>query len=288
MSMAEVELFRSSDGVGVYRRGDGYADRPEGITFEPTERWVRALIGDTYLVDSKQALLQWETGIPTSTYLFPAADVRTDLLRPRAAPADRPRLLAAEWFDVEVEGRVLERLAWRYAEGPLAGYVGIDWFGRTEAGVDHWYEEDEEVWVHPRDPHKRVDAIPSSRHVEVSLQGRTLADTRRPVLLYETWLPVRYYIPPEDVDVSQLEATDLLTRCPYKGIASYWSVTGAEQGKNIVWTYREPIAAVESLRDHIAFYNEFVDITVDGMATDRPVTHFVQRVVDDAPDTTGV
>ena len=83
--MAEVELFRSSDGVGVYRRGDGYADRPEGITFEPTERWVRALIGDTYLVDSKQALLQWETGIPTSAYLFPDADVRTDLLRPRPA-----------------------------------------------------------------------------------------------------------------------------------------------------------------------------------------------------------
>jgi len=108
------------------------------------------------------------------------------------------------------------------------------------------------------------------------------------VLLYETSLPVRYYIPPEDVDVSQLAATDLLTRCPYKGIANYWSVTGAEQGKNIVWAYRDPIAAVQPLRDLIAFYNEFVDITVDGVRLERPVTHFVRRVVEDAPDTTGV
>jgi uncharacterized protein (DUF427 family) len=286
--MADTELYTSAGGIGVHRRADGYADRPDGITFEPTERWIRAQIGDTYLVDSKQALLQWETGIPTSVYLFPESDVRTDLLRPRPAPADRPRLLAAEWFDAEVDGRHLERLAWRYAEGPLAGYVGVDWFGRTEPGVDHWYEEDEEVWVHPRDPHKRVDAIPSSRHVEVSLEGRRLADSHRPVLLYETWLPVRYYLPAEDVDFSALEATDLLTRCPYKGIASYWSVTGVEQGKNIVWTYRDPIAAVASIRDHICFYNEFVDIEVDGVALERPTTHFVKRVVEDAPDTTGV
>jgi uncharacterized protein (DUF427 family) len=286
--MGEQELFRSADGVAVHRRGDGYGDRPEGITFEPTERWIRARVGDTYLVDSKSALLQWETGIPCAAYLFPAADVRTDLFRARPAPTDRPRLLVAEWFDVEVEGRVLERLAWRYAEGPLAGYVGIDWFGRPEPGVDHWYEEDEEVWVHPRDPHKRVDAIPSSRHVKVSLDGRTLAESTHPVLLYETWLPVRYYLPADDVDQSRLQATDLLTRCPYKGIAHYWSVTDAEQGKNIVWTYPEPIAAVEAVRDHVCFYNEFVDIEVDGVPVDRPQTHFVQRVVDDAPDTTGV
>jgi uncharacterized protein (DUF427 family) len=286
--MAEVELFRSANGVAVHRRGKEYGDRPDGITFEPTERWVRAQIGETYVVDSKAALLQWESGIPTSTYLFPADDVRTDLFRPAAAPTERPRLLASEWFDLEIEGRVLERLAWRYPEGPLAGYVGLDWFGRKAPGVEHWYEEDEEVWVHPRDPHKRVDAIPSSRHVEVQLEGRKLADSTNPILLYETWLPVRYYIPAADVDVSQLEATDLLTRCPYKGIATYWSVSGAEQGKNIVWSYRDPIAAVAPIRDHIAFYNEFVDITVDGALLERPATHFVQRVVNDAPDTTGV
>src|ERR1700728_1462872 len=99
--MAEVELFRSSNGVAVHPRGKEYGDRRNGITFEPTERWVRARIGETYVVDSKAALLQWESGIPTSTYLFPADDVRTDLFRPTAAPTERTRLLASEGFDLE-------------------------------------------------------------------------------------------------------------------------------------------------------------------------------------------
>jgi uncharacterized protein (DUF427 family) len=211
--VGEVEVFRGDGDVRVYRRGAGYEDHPDGITFEPTNRWVRAKIGDTF---------------------------------------------------------------------------GLDWFGRREPGVEHWYEEDEEVWVHPRDPHKRVDAIPSSRHVEVSVGGRTLADTRRPVILYETWLPPRYYIPAEDVDLGQLEETDLHTRCPYKGIASYWSVRDAPQGKNIVWSYRDPIPAVHMIKDHVAFYNEVVDIKVDGAALERPETHFNVRLANDAPDTTGV
>jgi len=286
--VGEVERYRSEDGVPVYERGKEYGGRPDGVTYEPSARWVRARIGDTYLVDSRRALYLWESGIPTATYVYPAEDVRTELFRPADEPVKRTRHLASQWFDVEVEGEVYERLAWRYDEGPLAGYVGIDWFGRKEPGVEHWYEEDEEVFVHPRDPHKRVDAIPSSRHVEVFVEGRKVADTTRPVLLYETWLPVRYYLPAEDVDLSALERTDLLTRCPYKGIASYWSVPGAELGKNIVWSYEEPLAAVAAIQGRIAFYNEVVDVVVDGVPLDRPDSHFVERIVNDAPDTTGV
>jgi uncharacterized protein (DUF427 family) len=286
--VGEAEVFRGESDVRVYRREAAYADHPDGITFEPTDRWVRAKIGGKFVVDSKRALLLWESGTPVPTYVFPAGDVRTDLFVPAAEPSARRRLLASHWYDMEVDGRRLDRLAWRYDDGPLAGYVGLDWFGRREPGVEHWYEEEEEVWVHPRDPHKRVDAIPSSRHVEVCVGGRTLADTRRPVILYETWLPARYYIPAEDVDLGQMEATDLLTRCPYKGIASYWSVKDAPQGKNIVWSYRDPIPAVHMIKDHIAFYNEVVDITVDGAALERPQTHFNERLANDAPDTTGV
>ena len=272
----------------VYRREAAYTDHPDGITFEPTDRWVRAKIGGTFVADSKRALLIWENGTPVPTYVFPAGDVRTDLFWPAPEPPARRRLLASHWYDMQVDGRRLDRLAWRYDDGPLAGYLGLDWFGRTEPGVEHWYEEEEEVWVHPRDPHKRVDAIPSSRHVEVSVGGRKLADTRRPVILYETWLPARYYLPADDVDLGQLEATDLHTRCPYKGIASYWSVRDAPQGKNIVWTYRDPIPAVHMIKDHIAFYNEVVDITVDGNVLERPQTHFSERLANDTPDTTGV
>jgi uncharacterized protein (DUF427 family) len=286
--MADVEVFIGERDVRVYRREKDPRGGAARITFEPTNRWVRAKIGDTFVVDSKRALLLRETTMPTSNYVFPAEDVRTDLFVPTAMPSTRGRLLASDWYDLEVDGRRLERLAWRYADGPLAGYIGLDWFGRKEPGVEHWYEEEEEVWVHPRDPHHRVDAIPSSRHVQVAVDGRTLADTHRPVVLYETWLPDRYYIPAEEVDFGQLEATDLLTRCPYKGIASYWSVKDTPVGKNIVWSYKDPIPAVSVIKDHIAFYNEVVDITVDGVALERPVTHFNQRITDDAPDTTGV
>jgi uncharacterized protein (DUF427 family) len=262
--------------------------RNGGLTYDPSARWVRARIGDTTIVDSKQPLLLWEPGRPVATYLFPAADVRTDLLRSVPAPSDQEHVGAVEWYDLELDGRRFEQLAWRYDEGPLAGHIAIDWFGRKRQGVEHWYEEEEEVFVHPRDPHKRVDALPSSRHVRIAIGGKTLAETTKPVLLFETHLPIRYYIPPEDVDFSQLEETELKTRCPYKGIARYWSVSGVPSGKNIVWAYDDPIPAAGAIKGHLAFYNEVVDITVDGVALDRPVTHFNQRLENDAPDTTGV
>jgi uncharacterized protein (DUF427 family) len=284
----DIEVFRGAGDVRVFQRGKAYGDRGDGLTFEPTDRWVRAKIGDGFVVDSKRALLLWESGTPVSTYVFPADDVRTDLLRTAPPPTERGRLLASEWWDLELGNRRYERLAWGYDDGPLAGYVGLDWFGRKEPGVEHWYEEEEEVWVHPRDPHKRVDAIPSSRHVEVLIGGRMLADTRSPVILYETWLPDRYYIPAHDVDLNQLEETDLRTRCPYKGIADYRSVKDAPEGKNIVWSYRDPIPAAHQIKDHIAFYNEVVDISVDGVEQAQPVTHFKARLANDAPDTTGV
>jgi uncharacterized protein (DUF427 family) len=287
MAMTDHKTLQQ-DGVRVCLREQKPDDASPTITYEPSARWVRAQVGDTFVVDSKRALLLRETGNPVSTYVFPAEDVRTDLLRPVADAPERQRLLASEWYDLELGDRRIDKLAWRYDNGPLDGYIGLDWFGRKQPGVEHWYEEEEEVWVHPRDPHHRVDALPSSRHVEVHVDGRKLAETTQPVLLYETGLPVRYYIPVEDVDLTQLEATDLLTRCPYKGIASYWSVKEAELGRNVVWSYKNPIPASLAIKGRIAFYNEVVDIHVDGELLKRPRTHFVARIVNDAPDTTGV
>lgn len=258
------------------------------LTYDPSDRWVRATISDVTVVDSKRPLLLWEPGRPVAGYVFPESDVRTDLLTPVPAPDGDPHPGATEYYDLELDGVRYERLAWRYDTGPLAGHLAIDWFGRTAPGIEHWYEEDEEVFVHPRNPHKRVDAIPSSRHVVVSIDGRVLADTHEPVLLFETGLPIRYYIPRRDVDLAALERTELRTRCPYKGIANYWSVRDYERGKDIVWTYEDPIPAVETIRNHLAFYNEVVDITVDGVDVERPVTHFNARLDNDAPDTTGV
>ncbi len=265
-----------------------YPTPGDGLTYEPSQRWVRATIGDVTVVDSQHALLLWEPGRPVAGYLFPEQDVRTDLLTPVPAPAETAHPGVAEWYDLEVDGERYERLVWRYEIGPLAGHLAVDWFGRTAPGIEHWYEEEEEVFVHPRDPHKRVDAIPSSRHAIISIDGRTLADTTRPVLLFETGLPIRYYVPREDVDLGALEASPLRTRCPYKGVATYWSVRGYEPGKDIVWTYEDPIPAALQIKDLLAFYNEAVDITVDGVEIPRPVTPFSTRLANDAPDTTGV
>ena len=137
--------------------------------------------------------------------------------------------------------------------------------------MDQWFEEDEEIFVHPRDPHTRVDALRSSRHVRVVMAGETVAETTRPVLLFETGLPTRYYIPPEDVRLDLLEPSGAGTRCPYKGVASYHSVrVGGELVADVVWHYPFPIPECPKIEGLLAFYNERVDLYVDGELQERP------------------
>jgi uncharacterized protein (DUF427 family) len=133
--------------------------------------------------------------------------------------------------------------------------------------------DDEEVFVHARDPYKRVDILNSTRHVRVVIGGQTVAETRRPALLFETSLPTRYYIPPEDVRMDLLEPSNAETRCPYKGKASYWSYPGGDRvERNIVWTYEEPIPDAAKIKGRLSFFNERVDIYVDGELQPRPRT----------------
>ena len=144
--------------------------------------------------------------------------------------------------------------------------------------MDAWYEEDDEVYVHPRDPYKRIDVLHSSRHVRVVIAGETVAETRRPCLLFETGLPTRYYVPREDVRMDLLEPTELTTRCPYKGMASYWSVrVGDYVAENGVWSYSDPIPECAKIKDRLCFYNERVDLYVDGELQSRPQTMWSQE-----------
>jgi uncharacterized protein (DUF427 family) len=139
--------------------------------------------------------------------------------------------------------------------------------------MDGWYEEEEEIFVHPRDPYKRIDAVPSSRHVRIVINGETVADTRRPVLLFETGLPTRYYIPSEDIRMELFEPAVGTTSCPYKGVASYWSAKiGDKVFRNIVWSYLDPIPECPKIRGLLSFFNEKVDIYVDGELQPRPKT----------------
>jgi uncharacterized protein (DUF427 family) len=262
--------------VTVSRR---HPEQDGQLTWEPGERWVRGRKGDRTIVDSRRPVLIWEPGQAVPLYAFPEADVRADLLRPAAAPPATTHTGASVTYYLILGDEVLENAAWRLDAGDLSGYIAFEWFRRSGRGLDHWYEESEEIFVHPRDPYKRVDALRSTRHVTVEIDGSVVADSRAPVLLFETRLPVRYYLPREDVRLDRFEHSDLQTGCPYKGTAEYWSLR--EPGTvppNIAWSYPDPIPAVGVIAGHIAFYNEVVDITVDGERLERPVSVFSEQL----------
>ena len=156
------------------------------------------------------------------------------------------------------------------SDSPVAGTVRFEW------DQLRWFEEDEPIYGHPRNPYSRVDALRSHRHIRVELDGVLLADTRAPVLLFETGLPTRYYIDPTDVAFEHLEASSTQTLCPYKGVTSgYWSVrVGDTVHPDLAWTYHYPLPAVAPIAGMVAFYNEKLDIAVDGVGLARPHTQF--------------
>jgi uncharacterized protein (DUF427 family) len=234
------------------------------LYFEDSPRRVRAVLNGQTVADSRHVKLLHETGhIPV--YYFPEADVRLELLR-RSGQTSRSRHKGLEvGWSVSVGGRAEDGAAWSYSELPesarfLAGYFAFNW-----DRMDAWYEEDEQVFVHARDPYHRVDIRDSSRHVRVVIDGEPVADTRRLKLLFETGLPTRYYIPRTDVRSHMLEASERHTGCPYKGTASYYSVrTSKRLVRDVVWYYPEPFADAAGIKDLLAFYNERVELEVDG------------------------
>lgn len=229
------------------------------LRVEPIPKWVRGELGREIVVDSRRTWLVWEPGRVVPGWCFPREDVRVDLLEPGENVGDHTAPLARVWALGDAEGA-----AWTYADPDLEGRIAVA-FG----ALDRWLEEDVEVIGHPRDPFKRIDILPSSRHVRVAVGGAVLADSRRPLLLFETGLPVRYYLPREDVRMDLLEPSEKDTICAYKGHAGYFSAPGAP---DIAWTYADPLPDSVRIRDAIAFFNERVDITVDGEKLERPRT----------------
>jgi uncharacterized protein (DUF427 family) len=244
------------------------------LYFEESPRRVRVMFNGETVADSKRAKLLHETGhLPV--YYFPREDVRMDLLEESEHTTHCPFKGEASYWSVRVGDRISENAVWGYPEPidscpAIAGYVAFYW-----NKMDHWFEEDEEVFVHPRDPYHRVDILDSSRHVKVSVNGEVVAETRRPIVLFETGLPPRYYIPPEDVREGALVESEKTTRCPYKGKASYWSVeAGGERVEDLVWYYPDPIPEAAKIKGLLAFFNEKVDLEVDGEEQERPKTQW--------------
>jgi uncharacterized protein (DUF427 family) len=237
---------------------------------EPAPRRVRGYLGHELIFDTTAARYVWEVPYYPQYYI-PLADVRAEFLRDEDHPQkvqlgpSRLHSLVSGDQTYPSAARVFDA-----GDGPVAGTVRFEW------SPLRWFEEDEPIYGHPRNPYSRVDALRSHRTVRVELDGIVLADTRSPVLLFETGLPTRYYIDPTDVFFEHLQASPTQTLCPYKGVTSgYWSVlAGDTVHPDLAWTYHYPLPAVGQIAGLVAFYNEKLDIVVDGVALSRPQTHF--------------
>ena len=260
--------------IQTLKRQSGFKANPDyKIVFEPSPRRVRVKFNGETVADSANAHLLFETRhLPV--YYFPRSDVRMDLMAPTEHHTFCPYKGEASYWTLRVGDRVAENAVWGYPDpfeevAVIKDFVAFYW-----DRVDAWYEEDEEIFVHPRDPYKRVDVLDSTRPVQVIVGGTVVAETRRARFLFETRLPTRYYIPPEDVRMDLLVKSDKITRCPYKGKAHYYSVQiGDKRFDDLVWTYPDPIPECPKIKGYLSFFNEHVDeIRVDGVPVPRPLT----------------
>ncbi|WP_437773049.1 DUF427 domain-containing protein [Arthrobacter sp. KNU40] len=258
------------------------------LRFEPTAKRIRASLGGNTVVDTLHAWLVWEPKRITPIFAVPEAELLAELTPPGGPAADVPELAVrlsadslpsldprtgfgryttpGEQLDVVTGTTTAAGAAFRPDDPDLAGYVVLDF------AAFQWREDDEEIIGHPRDPFHRVDIRASSLSVEVSLDQVPLARTNGAQLLYETLLPVRYYIPPEDVRLDLMEESPKRTVCPYKGEARYWTYPGTEDGRNVAWSYDRRFRDAAQIHGLVSFFNERVDLTVDGVLQPRPVT----------------
>ncbi len=241
---------------------------------EPVPRRIRAVLGGEVVFDTTKALYVWEwPNYPQ--YYIPVGDVRPTVLVDEQH-SQKLRFGTARQHGLRAGGVSRPGAARVYADDArdgLAGTVRFDW-----AALDAWFEEDEEVFVHPRSPYVRVDALRSTRRVRIELDGTVLAESAAPVMVFETGLPTRHYLDRTAVDFSHLSPSDTVTACPYKGRTSaYWSAQIREaEHPDLAWSYDFPMRQLLPIAGLVAFYNERVDVFLDGVLQERPVTHFSQ------------
>jgi uncharacterized protein (DUF427 family) len=258
------------------RMRDAMSEQRDELRYEPIEKRIRALVGADAVVDSSRAVLVWEPRRVVPSFAVPIEDVRGELV-PAAgedgaqAPVLHPGIAFAahstggDSLSLRAGDATREAVAFAPADPDLAGHVILDF-----AGFDAWLEEDEPLVGHARDPYHRIDMRRSSREVRIELDGALLARSTRAVLLFETSLPTRFYLPREDV-VAEHRPSDRRSICAYKGHAAYWSF---DVGESLAWTYEDPLPEAAPIRGLVAFFDELVDVTLDGERRARPRTHF--------------
>ena len=266
------------------RPGEMMARSLSELRIEPTEKRIRAFLGGEPMVDSERALLVWEPRRVVPAYAVPRADIRGTIdeqperrALPRAdfdrIPVWDPRIPFAVretgGREVAVSPPGSDRWASAFvADDPdLADYVILDF-----AGFDEWWEDDDPIISHPHSPFSRIDIHNTLRIIRISLYDEILAETVGGRLLYETGLPVRFYLPQEHVR-SELLPSETVTQCAYKGTAQYYSpIVAGVPAKDLAWSYERPLIDAQEVRGYIAFFDERVDVTIDGVARPRPLT----------------
>jgi uncharacterized protein (DUF427 family) len=258
------------------------------LRHEPIDKRIRGLLGDVTVIDSTRALLVWEPRRVVPTYAFPVQDISAAGAgdHPQAsvpAMGAPPQLAGVPVYDPSIPfavrdtaGEALtiragdrEAAAFRPADEDLAGHLIVDF-----DSFDAWLEEDEPNVAHPRDPFHRIDIVHSTRPVRVEHEGEVLAESSDPYMLFESPLPVRYYLPAQDVRAGLLEPSPTRSFCAYKGEASYLAPAS---GEDLAWTYPAPLREAAEVAGRVCFFNEFVDIVVDGTRLERPQTPWSRR-----------
>jgi len=260
--------FPILDTIRQYNFEPGYV-----VFVMPSPKRLRIEVGNITVADTIEGLVLYESDhLPV--YYFPIKDVQQSFLMPSVTRTESPFKGVATHYSLNTGITLVEDVGWRYLEPiagcpPIAEYMAFYW-----NKVNHWYEEDEEVFVHARDPFRRVDCLPSSRRVQVLVDGEMVADSRRGIFLFETGMPTRQYLPIADTRLDMLSPSRYISRCPYKGIASYYHLTvGGKRHDNLVWYYPDPVHEAVRIKGLVCFYHEFVErVLVDGVEQPKPVT----------------
>ncbi|MGB9183178.1 MAG: DUF427 domain-containing protein [Solirubrobacteraceae bacterium] len=247
------------------------------LYLEPSPKRIRVEVGGEVIADSRRAMLLHESG-QQPIYYFPPSDVRQELLEASDRHTHCPKKGDASYYTITTGGETVEAGAWYYPH-PLPGAPPIKdliafYFNR----MGRWLEEGEEIFGHPRDPYHRIDVRASDRHVRISLDGELLAETTRAMGLFESNLPARWYLPRDDIQVA-LEPSDTVTLCPYKGTAGYFSAAGVD---DLVWYYADPLDEAAKVKDLVCFFNERVDVELDGELQERPASPWSHGVKTEA------
>ena len=233
---------------------------PERLLFaEPLRRRMRVRFGGDWIADSENVALLHEPGRYPVAY-FPKADIAPDALRSSDHTSQHRDLGPTRWYVIRAEDHEAARGAWEHTDLPTYARDLQDRVAFAWRAMDAFYEEDERILGHAADRYHRIDIRQTSRRLVVRNSDHVIADSTRPIVLYESGFAARWYAPRDDIDESALTLNDAQTFCPYKGVCSYYDVGHARRA---AWSYRQAFTEVERVSDLISFEPDKITVLLD-------------------------